>query len=440
MNKILLILSREYLTRVKKKSFLIMTLLGPLLFGGVFGLSIWAGINAPETKTVEVLDESNMFKDKLVDDATLNFTFVDGPLEIAQERFRASGHDALLYVPQLDLERPQGIKLFSTKGLGLEIQQRLESRLEQNIEDERLLLSGIDRSVIENMRANISLDTKKLADDGEEDSNVGIATALGFIGAFLIYMFIFIYGVQIMRGVIEEKTNRIVEVIISSVKPFQLMAGKIFGIALVGLTQFLLWIMLTGVVYTAVINLFVDKEQLSQATSQAAIAAQGQAEAAAAPTVAEPAVIKAFHLLETQNIPLLLSAFLFYFLGGYLLYGSLFAGVGAAVDSETDTQQFMLPVTIPLILSFVMAQFAVRDPFSPLATWLSLIPFTSPVMMMVRLPFGVPIWELVLSMVLLVLGFLGTTWLAGRIYRVGILMYGKKVNYRELSKWVFYRQ
>jgi ABC-2 type transport system permease protein len=246
-------------------------------------------------------------------------------------------------------------------------------------------------------------------------------------------MFIFIYGVQIMRGVIEEKTNRIVEVIISSVKPFQLMMGKILGIAAVGLTQFLLWVVLSTVVTSAVTASFRDK----LATQPMPEAEAGAANPAAMRAKGTTEVLKA---LDNLNVPLILGCFVFYFLGGYLLYGALFGAVGAAVDNETDTQQFMLPITIPLIMTFVIAQTVIiRNPDGPVAFWMSIIPFTSPIAMMLRIPFGVPVMELLLSMVLLVLGFVGTTWLAARIYRVGILMYGKKVSYKELSKWLFYK-
>ncbi|MGV3589842.1 MAG: ABC transporter permease, partial [Adhaeribacter sp.] len=251
-----------------------------------------------------------------------------------------------------------------------------------------------------------------------------------------------IYGVQIMRGVIEEKTNRIVEVIISSVKPFQLMMGKIMGIAAVGLTQFLLWIILSTVVTTAVTASFKDElvEAQSQTQSQSVAEAGLENPAAVKPSGGSQFLRSLDVIKESLNLPLILGCFVFYFLGGYLLYGALFGAVGAAVDNETDTQQFMLPITIPLIMTFVVAQTVIiRNPDGAVAFWMSIIPFTSPIAMMLRIPFGVPLPELLLSMGLLVLGFVFTTWIAARIYRVGILMYGKKVNYRELSKWLFYK-
>jgi ABC-2 type transport system permease protein len=253
-------------------------------------------------------------------------------------------------------------------------------------------------------------------------------------------MTIFVYGVQVMKGVMEEKMSRIVEVIISSVKPFELMMGKIMGVALVGLTQFLLWIGLTFLITTASSQfLGTNRFQAQSEQVQAQIAKSDPKSAAKMKQKTDSTIGQVTKALSTLNIPLILGTFLFYFFGGYLLYSALFAAVGSAVDNETDTQQFMMPITIPIILSIIMAQFVLREPDGSLAFWMSMIPFTSPIIMMVRMPFGVPAWEIALSMALLVMGFIFTTWLAARIYRIGILMYGKKVSYKELSKWLFYK-
>jgi ABC-2 type transport system permease protein len=261
----------------------------------------------------------------------------------------------------------------------------------------------------------------------------------------LIYFFIFLYGAQVMRGVIEEKTSRIVEVIISSVKPFELMMGKIIGIALVGLTQFLLWMVLTfsmvGLAGKVMAEKNYNPEQLEQSfQSSGAGMPGGMGQPFGGATVKPPSTADAFAgLSESINLPLMLGCFLFYFLGGYLLYGALFAAIGSAVDSEADTQQFMLPITIPMILAITMSQVILTNPESSMAFWFSIIPLTSPIIMMVRLPFGVPTFDLVLSMVLLIVSFIGATWISGKIYRTGILMYGKKNSYKELWKWLFYK-
>jgi ABC-2 type transport system permease protein len=274
-----------------------------------------------------------------------------------------------------------------------------------------------------------------------KENNALLTTAVGFAGGIAIYMFIFLYGVQVMRGVIEEKTNRIVEVIISSVKPFQLMMGKILGIALVGLTQFLLWIVLTFLI-SSTITTYIAKEKMDAknvAMSLNTQQANGMDKLSDTKEMEKSAMESIMSNMDSINFPLVLTCFVIYFLGGYLLYSALFAAIGAAVDNETETQQFMLPVTIPLILSFVVAQSVITNPESQLSFWFSMIPLTSPVVMMVRVAFGVPAWQLILSISLLILGFVGTTWLAARIYRTGILLYGKKVNYKELSKWLFYK-
>ena len=280
--------------------------------------------------------------------------------------------------------------------------------------------------ILEGVTTQIEVETIIIGEEGETTGNAEVSFGIGFMCGILIYMFIFMYGTMVMRGVIEEKTSRIVEVIISSVKPFQLMMGKILGVALVGLTQFMLWIILTIIISAFAEVLFFDAGTISTES-------MGMS--------GEQSVILSTlsNSLAGINILQLLFAFAFYFLGGYLLYSALFAAVGSAVDAEADTQQFILPITIPLIISFILMQPVMDNPDGVLAYWLSLIPFTSPIIMMVRLPFGVNNSELILSMALLVAGFLATTLFAAKIYRTGILMYGKKASYKELWKWLTYR-
>lgn len=432
MHKIWLIIQREYLVRVRKKSFIVMTLLGPVLLAALMVVPIWLATVSDTTDTIAVLDESGLFTEAFQDNAETKYVLVGGSLEAQKGAYLQTDYTALLYIPELNLEKPAGIRLYSKSNLGMNKQFQLESILKKEIEARKFKQSGIDRNVLDKMKTDITISTVNLTDSGEQDNNTLVTTAAGYVGALLIYMFIFIYGVQIMRGVIEEKTNRIVEIIISSVKPFQLMAGKIIGIAAVGLTQFLLWIILSTAVTSVVAARFeVDR------FSNARIAETLKESKDPAKAQEMNSMVSA---LTNLNVPLLLACFVFYFLGGYLLYGALFGAVGAAVDNETDTQQFMLPITIPLILSFVVAQTVIiKNPDGPVAFWMSIIPFTSPISMMLRLPFGVPTWQLLLSMGLLVLGFIGTTWVAARIYRVGILLYGKKPTYKELSKWLFYK-
>ncbi|RNI25737.1 ABC transporter permease [Rufibacter latericius] len=435
MDKIWLVFQREYLVRVRKKSFIVMTILGPLLMALVMIVPIWLATMSDDTKVVQVLDESGYLKGKLTSTEELKFVTVPGPVEQAKQVYLTSEDAALLYIPKINLENPQGIQLFSQKSTSLAMKSSLEKQVRQELEEVKFVNSGIDQQVLDKIKAPVSIRTVNLSVEGEKSSDVGVTTGVGFIGAFLVYLFIFIYGAQIMRGVIEEKTSRILEVMVSSVKPFQLMAGKILGIAAVGLTQFILWIILTSAVSTGVASTFDMKRFSDEQIGQTVQGMEKERDVQQAQEINE-----LFSATQNLNYPLLLGSFLFYFLGGYLLYGALFGAVGAAVDSETDSQQFMLPITVPLILSFIVAQtIIIKNPNGPVAFWMSMIPFTSPVVMMLRMPFGVPTWELLLSMFFLIAGFIGTIWVAARIYRVGILMYGKKVNYRELSKWLFYK-
>jgi len=442
MRNILLVIQREYLVRVKKKSFLIMTILGPLLFVAFYAAVIWIAVGSVDLKTVQVVDESNLFKNEFKDTESLKFSYLSSPIDSAKRQFEKSGANALVYIPGDVIKQPKNVKIYAAKNVSMELKSGIEDVIEKQIEEIKLSEAGITHKILEDSRVNVKSETISLSEEGEKTSSSGAATVIGGICAFLIYMSVFIYGTQVMRGITEEKTNRIVEVIISSVKPYQLMMGKIIGVALVGLTQFVLWIFLTVSLTSVATTVLSDKMPKSQQAMVDDVEKQmpgGMAKSGMPGGNVQNPVSEVLGAVNSLNIPLILGCFLFYYLGGYLLYSALFGAVGAAVDNDADTQQFMLPITLPIIFSFVFAQFVLRDPDGSLAFWTSIIPFTSPIIMMVRIPFGVPVWELVLSMVLLVLGFMGTIWLAARIYRVGILMYGKKVSYKELAKWIFYK-
>ncbi len=443
MNKIFLIIKREYLVRVKKRSFILLTLLTPLIMTSFVAVPAWLATRTEEAKAIEVLDDSGQFGGKFKNTDERVFNYSTKPLEVAKKDVLSGKSYALVYIPKDILDNPKGLKIFSKKNVSLSLQNALENTVEQEIENVKLVKAGIDRKTLDDTKVKVSSSTFNLSEEGEKSGSSGAATAIGYFCAFLIYLTVFIYGAQVMRGVMEEKSSRIVEVMISSVKPFQLMMGKIVGIGLVGLTQFLLWILLTFFISSTVVPAITGKPD-SRFSTERFSQAQGQKDPVGVKKAAAPPKEKGFMAemsaaVGTLNFPLIVGCFLFYFLGGYLLYSSLFAAVGSAVDSETDVQQFMFPITIPIIMSIIAAQFVLNNPDGSLAFWMSIIPFTSPIIMMVRIPFGVETWQILLSMALLILGFVGTTWLAGRIYRIGILMYGKKVNYRELSKWVFYR-
>lgn len=444
MSKILLIIQREYLTRVKKKSFIIMTILGPLLLAGIMIVPIWLSMQKPSQQKIQVVDDSYLFRDLIPEKEFIDFNYPEMSLEKAQEDFYMSDFDAILYIPHNILEGGRTIKFFYKKQLGIATEQYIASTVSKMMYNVVLAKNKVDLSLIKEAEINSKFDviTEKLEATGKsKKTNTGLYMAIGLGAAVLIYIFIFLYGVQVMRGVMEEKTNRIVEVILSSVKPFELMMGKIVGVALVGLTQFLLWVVLTTTLYSiAGITILkdIDIKQIQQ--KEEVIKVGANLDYANMKKIEQPNVVtEIWNDFKGVDIVSILFCFLFYFLAGYLMYSALFAAVGAAVDNEADTQQFMMPITIPLVFSFVIAQTVMQDPESSMAFWFSIIPLTSPIVMMVRLPFGVPAWELALSMGLLVVGFVFTTWLAARIYRTGILMYGKKVTWKELGKWLFYK-
>lgn len=445
MNNILLIIQREYLTRVKKKSFIVMTILGPVLIAAMYGIVIWSAMSSISQKSVQILDESTLFVDKFPASESFNYEYISGDLDSAKKAFKESGKDALVFIPKSILINPKEVKIFSEEGVPFDLQNGIENAIEREIESIKLTEAGITRRVLEDAKMNVESQTISLKDDSEEKSSAAAASIIGIASAFLIYISVFIYGAQVMRGVMEEKTSRIVEVIISSVRPFQLMIGKIVGIGLVGLTQFLLWIVLSFVIFNGGLYFMQDKvmdaaQTMSQSQMEQMSPEERQiVEEQLAGASASTGVSKALGALETLPVATIVICFIIYFLGGYLLYSALFGAVGSAVDSETDTQQFMFPITIPIIASIIFAQFVMKDPNGTLAFWTSMIPFTSPIIMMVRIPFGVPLWELALSISLLIAGFMLTTWIAARIYRVGILMYGKKPSWKELAKWIFYK-
>lgn len=432
MNKIKLIIAREYLTRVKKTSFIVMTLLGPLLMAGLMIVPIWLATKDKDLQRIEVIDATGLFI-KMFDN-TSELQFADGfrSIEKAKADLYEGDFTAILHIESV--KKGSDVTMFYKKQPGISTIAKIERTIENVIRSAEMQRQfKVTKEQISDIQPNITVKPISIDAEGEEESkNVAIMTGIGFFAAILIYFFIFMYGIQIMRGVIEEKTSRIVEIIISSVKPFELMMGKILGIALVGLTQFLLWSILTGAIYSVIMSVFgVDASAMTQSADMM--------KEAGMPDISNPLQLLSEGL---QSLPIfqIFISFLFYFIGGYLLYGALLAAIGSAVDSEADTQQFMLPITIPLIFSFVVAQTVVENPDGPMAFWLSLCPLTSPIIMMVRIPFGgVAPWELILSMVLLILGFLGATWMAAKIYRTGILMYGKKVTYKELWKWLFYK-
>ena len=440
MGKTGLIIKREYLSRVKKKSFIIMTIVGPLLMAAMFTGAVWLSLSQDGKEKVLIVDELQLFN-TLPSSSNVHFDYTTTDIDSVKSTFHKSDYSSILYIPANILNSNSAI-LFFKKQTGFIAQKYIESKVESRIEDLKLIDSNIDKEAYKKIKTNVQLNNISFKELGKEEHSNQESGFIGLVFAIMIYMFIFLYGVQVMRGVIEEKTSRIVEVIISSVKPFQLMLGKIIGVALVGLTQFLLWVILTASIIT-ISQAFLLKDQYN--VDQMVHPAQMSNELLQETQNSTQQQIdsnEVIALLDRVNFPYMLGLFLFYFLAGYLLYSAMFAAIGAAVDSESDTQQFMMPVTIPLIFAFIVAQISMQNPEGPVAVWFSIIPFTSPIVMMVRVasvPFDALAFELILSMILLIAGFLFTTWIAAKIYRTGILMYGKKVSYKELWKWMIYK-
>jgi len=416
MNKILLIIQREYLSRVQKKAFLITTFLVPALLLIMYAVIYFISKNSTEfnsVRVVKVIDESGDFAKKFIDRRNIRFEDASQPLPDAKKALKKNADNLLLFIPA-KFDQPGAVQVLSEKKPNINVAAEIERQMNEIATNNNMIAAGIDTAKLRTVKSNIDISARQVTETGDEDSSISAAFGVGVAGAILIYLSLFLYGAQVMRGVIEEKTNRIIEVMVSSVKPFQLMLGKILGVGLVSLTQFMLWIVLSvGVSYIANKNFNTPNSPM----------------------------LDFFSSLRTVPFGYIIGCFLFYFLSGFLLYSALFAAVGSAVDSETETQQFMFPITMPLLFTYIISvSFLAQSPDSSLAFWLSVIPFTAPVAMMVRLPFDVPGWQLALSMGLMVIGFVFTTWIASRIYRVGILMYGKKASYGEIAKWFFYKE
>jgi len=458
MNKTGLIIAREYSTRVRKKSFILMTFLGPVLFAALMILpGVLTNMEGTDKNTIAVVeydsygrplpDSLQFFRNVIPDKENMKFVYLnDMRLQDVLKTYDADLYDGILFLGQniISAGRETSVDFYYRKPPSLGMELHIAKSLEKHIFDNKLIVNKIPVDAIQSFETRVNLrriDWKNWQEGGEDATDV--KRFLGYICGFLIYLFIFMFGAQVMRGVLEEKTSRIVEVIISSVKPFQLMLGKIVGIGLTGLTQFLAWIILTFAI-AGIAQQILTPDATWAATEQAAPGNVMDAGTNTAQTLENPQtksiISDAFRQLKQVNFALVIGAFILYFIGGYILYGSLFAAIGAASDNETDTQQFMFPISIPLIIGLMVMINTFINPSGKLAVWFSIIPFTSPIVMMARIPFGIPpAGQIVASVILLILTFLFTTWLAAKIYRTGILMFGKKTSYREMWKWIRYK-
>ncbi len=434
MNKIGLILKREYITRVRNKTFLLSTFLLPIamiLF--IFGSAYFAATSKDNLKKIAVVNYPAYIKENLQSDSSrLQFNFTTS---VDSSNFKGKGYDAVLNLNNDSISKK--FIIHSNKQLGMDTKETLEDRLDKAYEKDQLQQKGIRKEILDSInkksKGAFTIDNRVASESGKsQEVNAAINYGVGFGSGILIYITMFIFGAMVMRGVMEEKTNRIAEVMVSSVKPFELMMGKILGIALVGLTQFALWIILV-MMLTTLAGALLPHEMIQQAgaANQAMPGGGGN-------TAMAMKMIELQKNISNVNWLLVLSCFAFYFLGGYLFYASLFAAIGSVINEDPqEAQSLMLPITMPIIFAFIILTSNLNTPDSTVMVWASMIPFTSPIVMMGRIPSGVPWYQLLTSMVLLVAGFIFTTWLAGKIYRTGILMYGKKASWKEMFKWAF---
>lgn len=443
MGKIGLIIGREYLTRVKKKTFIIMTILGPILMAAAIIIPSYIAIKSSEKEpatTVGIVDESGFYDDVFVSTDRIEFQYLDSSLAKAKAQAISGEMPYVLYIPEADSgEFPSKAVFYGQENVGEKLKTVVSNIMSNKIKDTKLQQAGIDSELLQSIKTNIDVTSYKIDETGNEKRSYNeISQIIGYIAGLLIYMFILMFSSQVMRGVMEEKSSRIVEVIVSSVKPFQLMMGKIIGIGLVGLTQFLLWIVLTLVIVGAFGSSILPKETNPIEVVNSVAPAGSEQVTDITQSIASSGGVASdiLNAVSSVHIGQILLLFLLYFVGGYLLYASIYAAIGGAVDSEDDTQQFMWPVTIIILIPVMLIANIANEPSGPIAFWLSIIPFTSPVTMMIRLPFGVPEWQLILSLLLLFGGFVVMTWISGKIYRTGILMYGKKVTWKEIIKWI----
>lgn len=434
MRSILLITLREYLTRVNKRSFWLATFLVPLGFLALMLVQVIILAFSGESVRVAVVNEDKaLFSDRTMRDGANDVFFVQSnvPLQQLKTSYKTLDFDGILYIPSLNLSNPNGVRYISDEVLSMTVRQQIKLQIEDEIKRLRLLAIGINQDSLNQKIEQLSVNIIEEDPQGGTNKNAALATGVGFGMGFLMYMVIFIYGAMVMRGVMEEKSNRIVEVMLSAVRPFQLMMGKILGIGCVAITQFLLWAALLisiNLLITPILALAVGDVSTLNSTST-----YNNAEAEAMKNVIE----EAMNNVVALPIETLLIGFFFYFVCGYIFYAALYAGLASAINDETDAQSLTFPVSVPIIIAIFILSAVAENPSSSLAFWSSMIPFFSPIIMPFRIAFGVPLWELGLSMLLTAIGTFASVWLAARIYRIGILLYGKKVNFKEIGKWMW---
>lgn len=427
-----IIIKKEYLQRIKSRPFIILTLLAPFLYSLIIIIPVLLAGVSSGVKEIYVVDESSQVDLRKYSNNDFRFITMQNDFEAAMSIISENENALLFHIPKnFNVNSSSDVKLISKTKISLATQSTIESAMQQDVLNLRLKAINIDASTYKNLQAKVNITAEVLTEEGITETSVGAANISAYVGAFLIYFFVFMYGGFVFRAVQDEKQSRIVEVLVSSVKPFQLMMGKVIGIALVGLTQIFFWVVLIVTISGILSNSFISPEtveglsEVSGTVQNNDMGAQGK-------------MTEIFGAIDTLNIPFLLGMLLFYFLGGYLLFSAIYAAVAAAVDSQTDAQQFLFPIAMPVIISIISISYITNNPDSTFAFWMSMIPLTSPIVMMARLPFDIPAWQIILSMGILVISFIGITSLAAKIYRIGILMYGSKPTYKELWKWLRY--
>ena len=449
LSNINLIIGREYATRVKKKSFILLTVLTPLLMAALIAVPMLITLYQGDDKQViSIVDGTGLLENYLEDDSHTDYRFL--PQETTQESLKSSFESfkssTVIYVSPLDSAMDASVTAYSKEPLNMDTKLAIEGKIRQALRDQKLKALDMENldEIMQQVKSDVRIDAYTLNEEGKEKKDsVELYMIIAYILSFLIYMFVFMFGSMVMRGVIEEKTNRIVEVIVSSVTSFELMMGKIIGVALVALTQFAIWVVILGGMMIGISGVVSSKmtDKMAEVSAEMAASSLPNAHPVDMSDMGDLGEIASvMDQIHNLNLGYILLCFIIYFMLGYLLYAAMFAAVGSAVDNEADTNQLSLPITIPLMLGLFIMLHTFQHPSSSLSVWASIIPFTSPMVMLARIPFGtVPAWQLILSIVLLALTFVATAWISAKIYKVGILTYGKKASFKDLFKWLKYK-
>jgi len=431
MSKITAVIKREYFTRVKNKTFIILTLLVPLLLAILMSLPFLMTLIKSDTTHIVVIDPANRFTQKIEGNSSLKLTFTDTDLETLKQTYKEDGYDAILYIPPFDLQYPGGVTIYSENQVSMTLIKDIRNQIEDVVEGLRFENAGIDKDLVAKLKADIKIESIRLSGEEEKVGNALLSSLLGQAMGFIMYFVIFMYGAMVSTAVLDDKKNRLVEILVSSIKPFELMLGKIIGIAAVAITQLLIWVVLIVIIFGFFMVAVIPH---TQNISTDIVDSSGMATQAADNLVVD--MIDFLNSPGAINFPLLIFAVLFFFIFGNFFYYTLFAAVGSISDDEENSQIFTIPISLPIVLSIIINIHIMNDPHGAIAVWASIIPFSSPIIMLARIPYNVPMWQMVVSCIVMVLSFIGSTWVAGKIYRTGILLYGKKLSWKDVWRFI----